>query len=144
MNQKKSGVVMKQIFYFFVLTFCFFLLHQNLFANYIQNEDLKAYLTISFENPIMFNDVSSKSMIESKIKNIFENEGVHIIHEEQPEEYKLNINIIIKDSLVIEANSIGIGGGDATIKVKHPRSSYSYKDEAEIYNSIKSYIKKIL
>ncbi len=135
---------MKQNFCCFVLIFCSFLFFKNLSANYIQKEDYKAYLAVSFQNPGMFKDSTSKKTIESNIENIFENEGIDIIHLEKPEEYKLNINIIIKDSLIIYAESIGIGGGDSVIKVKHPRMTYPYKNETEIYNSIKKYIRENL
>jgi hypothetical protein len=109
-------------------------------SNFIQDDGLKAYLILSFKNPEMFKDSTSKHIIESEIKNIFKNEGIHIIQEEKPEEYKLTINIQIGDSLIIEQKSIGVGGISIVI-VKHPRVSYPYKNTPEIYDSIKSYIK---
>ena len=134
---------MKQNFSLLVLIFLLVLIHKNTFSNYTQDEDLNAFLTISFQNSAMFGDSASNDIIKSKIETIFENEGVHIIHLEKPEEYKLNINIIIKDSLIIETKSTGTSG-NSIITVKHPRVSYPYKNESEIYNSIKDYIKNNL
>jgi len=102
---------------------------------------LKVYLKISFQNPKIVKDSTSEHKIESEIENIFENEGIHIIHEEKPEEYKFYINILIGDSLIIEEKSIGIGGGDSIIEVRHPRVNYPYKYASEIYNIIKDYLK---
>lgn len=132
---------MKQKIFFCVLIFGLILLCESSLSNTTRKDNYGAYIKISFQSPTIFKDSSSQHMIESEIKNIFENEGIHIIHEEKPEEYKLNINILIGDSLIIEENSIGVGGGDSIVEVKHPRVSYLYKNESDIYNSIKSYIK---
>ena len=109
-------------------------------SNFVQDDGLIAYLIISFQNPEMFKDSTSKHIIESDIKNIFENQGIHIIQEEKPEEYKLTINIQFGDSLIIEQKSIGVGGNSIVI-VKRPRVVYPYKNLSEVYDSIKSYIK---
>jgi hypothetical protein len=132
---------MRQYYYFPALILLFLLASKITLSNSIQNDGRKVYLIVSFQNPEMFRDSSSQHKIKSEIENIFENKGIHIIHEEKPEEYKSNINILIGDSLIIEENSIGVGGGDSIVEVKHPKVIHSYKNESEIYNSIKSYIK---
>ena len=132
---------MRQYYYFPALILIFLLSSKIALSNTIQNDGTKVYLIVSFQNPEMFQDSSSQHKIKSEIVNIFENKGIHIIHEEKPEEYKSNINILIGDSIIIEGNSIGVGGGDSIFEVKHPRVSYPYKNELEIYNSIKRYIK---
>ena len=92
---------MKQKIFFYALILCFILLSKSLLSNYIQKENYKAYLTVSFQNPNIFADSTSQRAIESKIEKVFENEGINIIHIEKPEEYKLYINVIIRDSLII-------------------------------------------
>jgi hypothetical protein len=133
---------MKQNIYLLILIFGM-ILPKNSLANFIQKENIKAYITISFENPVMFKDSTSKNIIKSKIENIFENEGIFVIHDEKPEEYKLDIDIIIKDSLIMKAKGIGVGGGNSIITVLYPQLSYPYKNVSEIYYSIKDYIKNV-
>ena len=131
---------MKQYYFLSVLILIFLSSSKIISPNSIQDDSLKAYLMISFQNPEMFKDSSSKNMVESEIEKIFEAEGIHIIHEEKPEEYKLNIHIQIGDSLRIEEKTIGVGG-ISIIVVKHPSASYPYQSKSDIYDSIRNYIK---
>ncbi len=127
---------------YFVLTSFFFLLSINVSANVIQNKGIKAYLTISFHNSIIFQDSSSQSKLESGIKNIFVIEGVIIIPEEKPnilEEYKLYIDVTIKDSAIVEAKSIS-NMGASTMLQRYPRLSIPYENEKDIYKAVKKYI----
>ena len=135
---------MRQYYYFLALILIFLLSSNNALSNSKHNDGIKAYLVVSFKNSGLFKDSSSQQRVELKIEDIFKNKGIHIIHEEKPEEYKIDINIIIGDSLIIEENSIGNVSGNSIVEVKHPRVSYPYKTESEIYNSIKSYIKNNL
>lgn len=134
---------MKQKIFLFALIPGFILLFESSLSNSIKRHDYEAYLTISFQNPTIFNDSTSQSNIRSNIETIFENEAIHITHTEKPEKHKLNINVTLRDSLIIEANEMGVGG-TATYIVKKPRIEYQYKSEAEIYAGIKDYIKKYL
>ncbi len=135
---------MKQKIFLFAFILIFFVLSKNIFSYSLQKENLKAYLTISFKNPTTFKDSSEQRTMETNIENIFEKEGIQIVHKEKPTEYKLYINIILRDSLIIESRGIDVGDGASVIKVKKPRKAYKYKNEKEIYNSIRSYIKKYL
>jgi hypothetical protein len=134
---------MKQKFYLLVLMACLVLISRNTFAYSTQNKSLKAYLTISFQNQEMFKDSTTKSVVESNIISVFKKEGIHIISEEKPdkyEEYKLYINVTLRDSLVIEAK--GMTWDMAVSIEKYPRLSFPYKNESDIYRAVKSYIKK--
>lgn len=134
---------MKQKIILFILILCFLISSGNSFARLLKKEGLRAYLKILIQNPEMFKDSSAENMVESKIKDIFKDEGVDIIPVEKPdqyEEYKLYININIKDSLTINAKGIS---WDLSINmVKYPRLNIPYKNEADIYNSVKNYIKQ--
>ena len=134
---------MKQKIFFIVLIPGLILLFESSLSGSIQNNNYGAYLTISFQNPAMFKDSTSQKTLKSNIERVFENEGIHLIHIEKPEEYKLNITVTIKDSLIIEAKGTGTNGTSISI-VKKPRIVYSYKNEKKIYNSIRDYIKKYL
>ena len=134
---------MKQKIFFFTFILGFILLFEGLLFNPMQKDNNSAYLTIIFRNPMTFNDSTSQNTIKSNIERVFENEGIHLIHIEKPEEYKLNITVTIKDSLIIEAKGTGTNGTSISI-VKKPRIVYSYKNEKKIYNSIRDYIKKYL
>ena len=135
---------MKQKIFLFALILSFILISKNLFSYSIQKENYKAYLKVLFQNPTTYKDSTEQRTIEANIENIFEKEGIKIAHEEKPTEYKLYINITIRDSLIIEAQGLGVGDGASIVKVKKPRKAFEYKNEEEIYNSIKSYIKKYL
>ncbi len=135
---------MKQKIFLFVLVLSFVVLSKNLLSHSIQKENYKAYLTISFQSPTTFKDSTVQRKIEANIESIFEKEGIQIVHKEKLEEYKLYINITIGDSIIIEAKGIGAGDGASVIRVKKTRRVFQYKNEEEIYNSIKSYIKEYL
>jgi hypothetical protein len=134
---------MRQKIFFFTFILGFILLFEGLLFNPMQKDNNSAYLTIIFQNPMTFNDSTSQNTIKSNIERVFENEGIHIIHKEKPEEYKLKVIIIIRDSLIIESKDMSLSG-QATYTVKKPRIAYQYKSKEEIYNSVKSYIKKYL
>jgi hypothetical protein len=135
---------MKHKLFLFSLLFSLALLSQNVFPYFSQKENYGAYLTVTFRNPKMFKDSTAQKNIVSIIERVFEKEGIHITHKEKLTEYKLYINITIRDSLIIEARGIGVGDVASEIIVKKPRKAYKYKNEKEIYNSIRSYIKKYL
>ena len=127
---------------YFVLTSFFLLLSKDVSANVLQKEGVKAYLTISFYNSKIFQDSSSQSKLKSKIKNIFVKEGVIIIPEEKPnilEEYKLYIDVTIKDSAIVEAKSIS-NMSSLTSMQRYPRLSIPCKNEKDIYKAVKKYI----
>ncbi len=134
---------MRQFYYLLAFIFLFLLSSKTILSKSIQNDSLKVYLIFSFQNPKIFKDSSSMNLVESEIERIFENEGIHLIHEEKPEEFKIDINIQIGDSLRIEENSISVSGNSVVV-VNQPRISYPYKNETEIYNCIKDYIKNKL
>lgn len=134
---------MKQKIFFFALILGFILLFKSSLFSSIKKDNFGAYLTISFQNFTIFKDSTSQNTLESNIEKVFENEGIHVIHIEEPEDYKLNISITIRDSLIIETKGIGLGG-TSTYIVKKPRIAYQYKSESEIYAGIKNYIKKYL
>jgi hypothetical protein len=134
---------MKQKIFLFILISGFVLLSNISLPNHVQTDNNSTYLSISFQNTVLLKDNVSQSSIKSKIENVFENEGIHISHIEKPAEYKLYINIIISDSLIIRAKGIAAGGA-STIYEKKPQVTYSYKNEEEIYNFIIDYIKKYL
>ncbi len=73
---------MQQKLYYFVLISYLILLSESFSSNYQKTENYKAYLTVSFQNPALFQDSSSQSSIKSNIEKVFEKEGIHIIHEE--------------------------------------------------------------
>jgi hypothetical protein len=134
---------MRQKIILFSLLFVLALLSPNVFPYISQIENYEAYLTVTFHNPKIFKDSTVQKNIVSNIERVFEKEGIQITHKEKPTDYKLYINITIRDSLIIEARGIGIGG-TSTFIVNKPRISYRYKSEKEIYSSIKDYIKKYL
>ena len=128
-------------FIFLIITFSFTL---NSFAlgEYILKDSSNVFLMISFQNLDGINNKPEQSRIKTKIEEIFKNEGYHIIQIERPERYKMNINITVKDSLIIYARGTGVS--DGIIIIKYPRESYAYKNESDIYKCIKTYIKKYL
>lgn len=134
---------MKPKFILFILITFLFLWSENSFPRFLKKEHLKAYLKISIQNPGRFKDSTAQNIMESKIKDVFKDEGVEIISAEKPdiyEEYKLYININIKDSLEIDAK--GMSCDMSIITVKYPRLNIPYKNETDIYNSVKNYIKQ--
>jgi hypothetical protein len=134
---------MKHKIFLFTILLCFFLLFPKVFSYFIQKGNYSVYLTVAFQNPKTFNDSTVQRNIESNIENIFEEKGIHIVHKEKPDEYKLYINITIRDSLIIEGKDIGVGG-ISTVRVEKPRKAYKYKSQKEIYRWIKNYIKEYL
>ena len=135
---------MRQKLFYFVLILSLFLLSESFSLNPQQAENYQAYLTVSFQKSTIFQDSSSQSSVKSNIEKVFEKEGIHITHIEKPAEYKLSINILIGDSLIVNANGIGAGDAASVTLVKKPEKIYAYKTETEIYNSVKNYIKKYL
>ncbi|MEJ2614405.1 MAG: hypothetical protein P8Z35_05580 [Ignavibacteriaceae bacterium] len=135
---------MQQKLFYFILISCLIFLAESYSSNSRQSDSYQAYLTVSFQNSSIFQDSSSQSSIRSNIEKVFEKEGIHITHIEKPAEYKLSINVIIGDSLKINANGIGTGDAASVTLVKKPEKIYAYKTETEIYNSVKNYIKKYL
>jgi len=135
---------MRQNIFYFVLISGLILLSESFSINSPQTENYQAYLTLSFQKSTIFQDSSSKSSIKSNIEKIFEKEGIHITHIEKPSEYQLSVNIIVGDSLIIDANGIGAGDAISVTLVKKPRIIYRYINETDIYNSVENYIKKYL
>jgi hypothetical protein len=134
---------MKQKISLFTILLGFFLLTPKIFSFFIQKENYSVYLTVTFQNPKTFKDSTVQRNIESNIENIFEQEGIHIVHKEKADEYKLYINITIRDSLIIKAKGIGVGGM-STFILKKPRIVYRYKSQKDIYRWVKDYIKNYL
>ncbi len=135
---------MRLKFYFLTLAVCLAFLSVTSYPKSSTKEGLRAYIFFTFESPNMFRDSTFKNEIKSKIMKIFEEQGINIIRTENPnayEEYKLNVYITIKDSLIIEAQYIGISG-PALSYMMYPRESSKYKNEYEIYNTVKKYIDK--
>lgn len=103
------------------------------------DKKINAYLTINFQNTVLFKENSEQANIKKKIEKIFEGEGIHIIPEEKIdtiETYKLFFDIIISDSLKIFANSSFVDL--AIAKVKYPDKTYTYKNEHDIFKSLKN------
>ncbi|MFZ0455603.1 MAG: hypothetical protein WCE54_03645 [Ignavibacteriaceae bacterium] len=126
---------------YFILIICLIFLPESFSSNSLQTENYKAYLTVSFQKTSIFQDSSSHSSIRSNIEKVFEKEGFHIIHMEKPEEYKLSINVIVGDSLIMYANGIGTGDAASITLIKKPKITYQYRSEKDIYNSVANYIK---
>ncbi len=125
----------------FILLFLSAALVRNSFAYNAAKDSTSAYLAISFESQAMFKDAASQSEIKSRIENIFKDNGINIIREERPEDYKLNINITIKDSLIIDAIGTDAGAaGNSIVFVSYPRMSFPVKAEKDIYKAIKKTI----
>ena len=135
---------MRQKLFYFVLISSLFLLSESFSLNPQHTENYQAYLTVSFQKSTIFQDSSSQSSVKSNIEKVFEKEGIHITHIEKPAEYKLSINVILGDSLIIYANGIGSGDASSITLVKKPRIIYGYRSETDIYNSVKNYIRKYL
>ena len=136
---------MKMKNYFFLSLVCMFLFSGLLFANLTHKQGLKAYLTIAFKNSKMFSDSLAQNDVKAGIEDIFKNEGVSIVEVERPdvyEEYKLYINIGIKDSLIISAKGITWDLGTAIMK--YPRSSSVYENKRDIYTAVEEYIMKYI
>ncbi len=109
------------------------------------NKEINAYLTINFQNPVLFREISSQDTLKLRIEKIFLSEGIRIIPEEKidaVEEHKLYFNIIISDSLKISANGSYVDL--AVSEMKYPDKTYSYKNEYDILKSVKKYIKDFL
>lgn len=135
---------MRQKMFYFVIISCLISLSESFPLNSQQSENYQAYLVVSFQKSTIFQDSSSQSSIRSNIEKVFENEGIKISHAEKPGEYKLSINVIIGDSLLINASGLGAGDAASITLVKKPGRIYAYKSATEIYNSIKNYIREYL
>ena len=136
---------MKMKNYFFLSLVCMFLFSGLVFANLTPKQGLKAYLKIAFENSKMFPDSLAQNLVKAGIEDIFKKEGVNIVEVEKPdiyEEYKLYINIGIKDSLIISAK--GITWDMGTTIMKYPRSSSAYGNKSDIYTAVEEYIIKYI
>ncbi len=127
-----------------LLVLSFFLISKYSLSDSLQKGNYGTYISISFQSPIIFKDSTLQNNIKRNIEKVFKDAGMHIIHTEKPEEFKLNVNIVINDSLIIEAQSISIGDGMSMIKVNKPKITYKYENERDIYYLIKNYIKKYL
>ncbi len=134
----------RQIYFIFLLSFLL-LFSDLVLGSLIKKEGLKAYVKVSFENQKMFSDSLAQNEVKAGIEDIFKDEGVNIAKIEKPdiyEEYKLYINIGIKDSLIINAKGITWDLGTAV--TKYPRSTSVYENKADIYATIKEYIRKYI
>lgn len=130
--------------FFSAFLFWLTVLSEGFSSGSLQTTNYQAYLTVSFLKSAVFQDSISHNLIKSNIEKVFENNGIKITHIEKPGEYKLSINIIIGDSLIINADGIGAGDAASITVIKKPRKTYVFSNEKEIYNSIDEYIKEYL
>ncbi|MCL5030258.1 MAG: hypothetical protein M1480_14700 [Bacteroidetes bacterium] len=109
------------------------------------DKKINAYLTINFQNPVLFKEISKQDSLKHRIEKVFKKEGINILPEEKVdaiEEHKLYFYITISDSLNISANS---SYWDLAIsKVKYPNKFYAYKNESDILKNVKKYLKELL
>ncbi len=128
-----------------VLSFLVFINYCYSLPTQKYNKEINAYLTINFQNSILFKEISSQDTLKLRIEKVFKKEGINIIPEEKVdaiEEHKLYFDIIITDSLGISANSSYV---DISIRTaKYPDKFYTYKNESDILKDVKKYLREFL